>query len=271
MSRLKSCGHFLVAASVCMLSILFATESQALPIYNAQPCSGSYPPCTIVPTYRNPTVDQFAGLTQQAFSDYFSQYAGGQTGIYSFSAFDSSPNYVIGQVFGPNSIVAQFIYHDGQIICCGTDIPFVIFQINNNDLLIGYNIYGNGPFLAEAGPNVDAPLPYPIVHGVQIGFDWTFSELDEENNILAIDPYGNRYELRVADEPGSLSLLVVWLNDLHRSASCQTPFGADHCQELGFADRVRASNGENLTFEPGSNRGERQFSQLVGCEFSWYR
>jgi len=205
------------AIAFCASIGLFADESKATPIYSVQPCGGIYDPCTVQQAFRTPTADQLVGLDSQLFADYFTaeHIYHGEPGGFSFSIRDSSPEYIIGTVSGPNEIHTQFVFSGGALLCCIADDPFVIRDINDEGLVVGNNIYFAGPYVTNAPNAQHGFMPLVDPNGIQIGDQWQFLAIDNSDNILAECngppqcSIAGFYELRGVDEPSPLMLLAA--------------------------------------------------------------
>lgn len=187
-------------------------------VYTVVPCGGAFDPCSIVGSYRAPTPDQLAGFNNQLFLDYYKPLLQGQTGTFGLTIKDSNSNgYIIGGVNGPNQIHTQFIFYQGQLLCCFADEPFTLTDINESNDVVGWDIYTTGPTLIHPGVGRELLTAFP--DGKQISFYWHPEAIDDSGNILVRCGYpecqdGNvYYELRVS-EPGTLALLLPMIAGL---------------------------------------------------------
>jgi hypothetical protein len=216
---------------VCVLLVMGIPTLKAdlMPLpskYQAVACDGNYAPCDFTPFTRTPTPSDTAGLTSDAFLQYFQSRGYPYGGIFQWSAVGSNDNgYVFGNVYGGNQVHTQFIYRAGQVICCFTDEPFRLDGINDNNIVVGYDpysgIYGPvGSFVAYAGldadlHNVYVPiLPDPVA-GLPSGSSVPFLGIDKDNRILAQGSSNGQYfVLGSVPEPAGILLLASFLGIL---------------------------------------------------------
>ena len=145
------------------LIIAFSLAS-ALPLvadvdYVLIPCQGASGLCAGTGTHRQPTPDQLVGLNDQAFYDYFKHWVPSafpsdfqlRPGSFSPTIEGSTASgLVIGNVFGPNSIVTSYVFRNGEVLCCSVDMPFSLNDINQNGFMVGYN---PGMSYPDSGPD----------------------------------------------------------------------------------------------------------------------
>ncbi len=101
-------------------------------------------PCTVEKTIRTPTAEELFGLDNAGFRNWFAGLGPiFAMGDYHWSITDSNVNgYVIGHVMGGyGTIDTQFVFRGGEILCCYLDFPFRLYDINDNNFLVGSNIY----------------------------------------------------------------------------------------------------------------------------------
>ncbi len=169
-----------------VLSVLAIGAAEASPYYKAAYCGGSFEPCTVTRSTREPKPAELVGLTNEAFAEFFAGYYTDPNPMFSYFVKDSNVNgYVIGEVMGPNMIHTNFVF-DGSIICCIKDAPFTIADINNNDLVVVHMAYDIGnSFLASVRDAEEGGFVPNIVRGVPFSYTWNFEIIDENNNLLA--------------------------------------------------------------------------------------
>ncbi len=142
--------------------------------------------------------------------------------------------YVFGSVQGPNMIRTQFLYREGELLCCTTDEPFFLSAINDNNILVGGFATAPGPFIAYAGFDADKrKIPLNIIPDPRVPLNnwllYGYTAIDSHNNILAkgpgqtfvLDPVfhprmsqdraaqGSSLSSDAVPEPGSLLLMLV--------------------------------------------------------------
>ncbi|MFO1059821.1 MAG: hypothetical protein U1E53_22985 [Dongiaceae bacterium] len=206
---------FLAILLIAGLGTLGAGRTRATPLditYVATPCGGAFAACTIAPAVRSPTPDQLAGLDDAAIVAYLqAQSISGvdPAGHFGISITDSSADYVVGSLFGPNLIATQFVYGAAGLICCVADTPFAIRDINDNDIVVGFN---NGPFVAAIGPSSGYASRAIILNPEVLDSlpHTTFLAVDDTNSILA-RRFGQDYELHPVPEPPALALFCAGL------------------------------------------------------------
>jgi hypothetical protein len=215
-----------VALAICLFASTLPTESQAA-AYTVVRCGGVFEPCTVTATRRTPTATELSGLTNDLLLKFYVPILQGQTGIFDIDIRDSSESgYIIGHVDGPNIIHTEFVFKDGELLCCFTDEPFRINDINSKGVVVGHNFYDTGPYIAKAPFAENGDLPEVDPDGIPISFYWNLEAIDDSGNILAYCYFssceGEYFELRV-NEPGTLSLFLAAFLGLflwRRRATC---------------------------------------------------
>jgi hypothetical protein len=163
----------LVCAVLALLT-LGSTSAWAELIYTVRQCTVA-DPCDVGagPHGGTPPAHYLNGLDNNLFVAYFELNLPG-AGVTSSSVFgfqirgSNSSGYIYGHVLGPNLIDTQFIFHAGQLLCCTIDEPYVINDLNDNNLLVGNSVYGTlGPifpgFIGTPGSGNQAPqFPYEL-------------------------------------------------------------------------------------------------------------
>lgn len=214
--RLESRHGLWGMAAFALLFVLLLPGRGHAGLYHVVPCGGAFDPCSIVGSNHVPTADQLAGFNNQLLLDYYKPILSGQTGVFStWITGASSSGYVIGSVSGPNSIHTQFVFYDGQMLCCWADSPFYLADINEGNTVVGWDP-NRGMVAAYGGIGIqfgtdDLVRSYP--DGQAISPYWHPVAIDDDGNILARCGYPEcrdtpvYYELRVS-EPGALALLL---------------------------------------------------------------
>lgn len=187
--------------------------------FNMTACGSGIAPCDVVATRRAPTAAELAGLNQSAFLTYMAPLLNGQTGAFNWSITDSSSSgFVIGSVSGPNSIITQFVFHQGQVVCCSIDEPFRLSDINDNNYIVGFNP-GGPPGLLLYAPSLQPGSMTPINYSVSLdprvtasafASVSTFTAIDNNNRILGSIRFGGPdFVITPTPEPTSMALFVT--------------------------------------------------------------
>jgi hypothetical protein len=199
-----------------MLKLALALLVAAIPAaadlipYSVTACGqASQPACSIFSVSHVPTAEDTLGLDNALFANYF--IAHGLTGAVVNPQFSWTPiaanseGEVIGRVSGDNEIHTQFVYYQGQLLCCTTDDPFTLSDINDNDLIVGHY------FEALLANGAGVPLPFPQIDptlSFLVSGPGRFTAIDDQNRILE-DFQGQQYMLQPVPEPSSAGLLCV--------------------------------------------------------------
>jgi hypothetical protein len=201
-------------------------------------CGGSYQPCDTTGYHRQPTPEQIQGLNEEAFYSYFSTflpYAGlppFSPGMFAWTITGStSSGIVIGRVddiSAGTGIHTGFVYRYGRIVCCTTDIPFALNDINEKGLMAGMAGFGE-PALFQAPSGSPAPglffdqaIPFQILNPQFSVFEMQFIGIDNLNRVFGTrfdptgqDPGGQTFVLDQVvppvPEPSSIVLLATML------------------------------------------------------------
>ena len=221
------------ALSVGLSGILGATllpPPELLEPYTATPCGQpGQVACSITPTGRTPTAGDLQGLSSTLFYNYF----GGASNPYICDGFSWTPRaanvngYVIGHVTGGcDGYDTQFIYHAGQILFSGVDAPFSLWDINDQNVIVGsifgtpgpdggFGLVDDPPFIAVGTTSglLNVSLAYidpafaTAVHG-----PWpTFTAINNQDDILLDGPGQQQYMLQPTPEPASIIFLATVL------------------------------------------------------------
>src|SRR5713101_4378164 len=183
-------------ASAMLAATCIAVAGPLASTYQAVACDGIYAPCDFVGAERSPTSHDTAGLTSDLFRSFF-EHKGilrGMPGNITWEAEGSNDNgYVFGSVQGPNMIRTQFLYREGELLCCTTDEPFFLSAINDNNILVGGFATAPGPFIAYAGFDADKrKIPLNIIPDPRVPLNnwllYGYTAIDSHNNILAKGP-----------------------------------------------------------------------------------
>jgi hypothetical protein len=229
-TRLSRILGRICAVGVGLSAVLGATElpPELLEPYTVTPCGQpGQVACSITPTGRTPTVADLQGLTNSAFVSFFLPYFGERLGpnpLFGWGPTAANANgYVIGSVSGPDLIHTQFIYHAGKVVCCLTDEPFTLYDINDQNVVVGYDPYlcfldCNGsqspPFLEWLAPSGN-PFLLTLTFtdprfDPSAGFAPTYTAIDNQDRILLRTGEG-QFLLQPTPEPTSVVLLVTVL------------------------------------------------------------
>src|SRR5215831_13080249 len=105
--------------------------------YQVVACGGAGQPACTVHGITN--VQPVPGLTNADFQSFFSFVPGGATGTYTWTVTDvNNSGVAIGDVFDFNiNVRTSFVFDKGQLLCCTTDRPFRLADINDNGLVVG--------------------------------------------------------------------------------------------------------------------------------------
>jgi len=105
------------------------------------------------------------------------------------------------------------VYQNGQILCCTTDEPFTLYDINDNGFIVGLDPYSGWSYLAQVGgvaPNTYANIHLTFTDPTFDPFYGRFTRVDDQNRILA-ELGRQEYMLAPIPEPGSIILFVTLL------------------------------------------------------------
>jgi hypothetical protein len=199
--------------------------------YTATPCGQpGQVTCNITPTGRTPTAADLQGLSSELFYNYFVSQGNSLVCSNDFSWTPLAANangYVIGSLTeGCDILHTQFIYHAGQILFSGADEPFRLYDINDQNVIVGsilgapgpdggFGLVDDPPFIAVGTPSglMRVALAYidpafaTALHG-----PWaSFTAIDNHDNILLNGPYQQQFMLQPTPEPASIVFLATVL------------------------------------------------------------
>lgn len=204
----------MLSPRIALSMIMLAASLRAGPVLNyvMHVCGpGFATPCDVIRTVQAPTSAQVNGVTDSSFQTYFDSSIPGQTGPYFWSFTDSlNGEFAIGTVDNDSGVHTAFVLALGQIVCCITDTPFFLSDINSHGLITGgggpalYDVHnlGTSPFLNALQLSIvfDSRIdPFAFEQGA-------FLAIDDRNRILGVT-FDNFYVLEPIPEPSSLLLL----------------------------------------------------------------
>lgn len=204
-----------IVLAFSLMMALAGTAAVAAPFYSATPCGGAFAPCTVTGETRAPLPEETVGLNNDAFKEFFAGLYSEPDPVFSWGIVDSNKHgYVIGPVVGPNFIHTYFIFKSG-LICCFSDNPFTIADINDNDLVAVHNQQYTFSYVATIA-EADIGGYWPEVRrGIPVHFTWNFVAIDNANNILVdcLEPEfcagAPNVQLLVIDEAGATSIFAM--------------------------------------------------------------
>ena len=201
---------FLLVGLLIGSATLFGNPITLYP-YQVVACGGTGQPACTVHGITN--VQPVPGLTNADFQSFFSFVPGGATGTYTWTVTDvNSSGVAIGDVFDFNiNVRTSFVFDKGQLLCCTTDRPFRLADINDNGLVVGGFPSGLGNpdvgLVADCCGNLTAQVPLSITFTTPAPIFYFFTAIDDNNNIAALGA-NQQYDLLESPEPSSILLLA---------------------------------------------------------------
>jgi hypothetical protein len=117
---------------ILIINVVFTTTAFAYQIisfsgttYNLLECPAGNP-CNFA-SGNNPPPAYLNGLTQQAFTSFYANYQPTQAFSWAIEGYNNQ-GYVFGSVLGGGitAFDTQFVFYQGQILCCTLDQPYRI-------------------------------------------------------------------------------------------------------------------------------------------------
>lgn len=213
------------AALICL-----AATARADLVYHLTACGGGAPqpgsPCFVQQEGGPPPANAADGLNEAAFEDFFNGHGLSGNEPYGWTVNGGNKaGYLFGDLAGQGFFLdTQFVFFQGQVLCCYADFPYRLIALNDHGLFIGDN--GGQPFVSS---EID---PFNVFSGVtaldaasqQFLADqenWhldgaRFLAIDNADRISGVSAVFGGFILTPVDpaavpEPGSLVLLVGML------------------------------------------------------------